>query len=263
MPILKLEIVDYDQDVGKIELIPITRIYRLGNIYNIPIPLLIKRNQTLYTCRVTHMKGCELSSESLLKSHHRLWNILWNDLRWYYRLQHLEITFQLLQNYLFMSSLTSYISIRMVHLMKKTFPNIYLSSHEDVSFIHAPTFPDFFCISSFTSSLCFVTPSHTVHSTPSFWNSPLWLVIMKSYHKIGRINTEQRANCWTQFLSPSQYLSYIYDQHNYPIHCSFIFNNTKESVLLLKHKTYLHHCTLVLPSQRLMSCVDKIKFTSG
>ena len=163
-----------------------------------------------------------MSSESLLKSYHTLWNILWNDLRWKF-----PITFHLQNNFIFMFSSTGNISMTMVHPMKNTFLSL-LSSQEDLPVIHVPIFPNFFCIPSLTSALfCHPLP----HCSFNIFNFKF--VMVTDYNEVLSIRhtyTEQKANFQTSHLSVSITVSVPYlwsAQLSYSLHPRFQFYEVK------------------------------------
>lgn len=67
----------------------------------------------------------------------------------------------------------------------------------------------------------------TVHLISSFLNSSRWLIKAKSYQSDTPMQNKKPTFRHHILPSPSQCLSHIYDLHNYPIHCIFVFNSTQ------------------------------------
>jgi hypothetical protein len=169
-----------------------------------------------------------MSSESLLKSQHTLWNILWNDLRWYCTLQ-FPITFHLQDNFTFMLSSTGDISVRMIHPVKKSCLFASSTFPRRLPFHPCPNFSSFL-LHPFPHISSVLSPPPLPHR--SFNIFVFKFFTMTDYSEvlsIAHTYTEQKDNFQTPRPSVRlhQCLSRIHDLYNYPIHCIFVFNSVK------------------------------------
>lgn len=205
---------------AKLILIPITKIYIPCSIYEHTNTFAHRSKTTFARTQSYIYEGpwnvLRMSTE--ITAYIMKYSVKWREAILY--TAKFPITFHLRNNFMFMLPSTGDISMTMVHPMKNTFP--FVSSI--FPFIHAPTFPNFFCIRSPTLALfCHPIP----HRSFNIFIFKFFMVTdYNEVLSIGHTYTEQKANFQTPRPSVSitvsvPYLWSVQLSHSLHLHLQF------------------------------------------